>query len=64
MRTQVVVQKPQELEQWIQEQQVASTEELKQAVAMNPTDLSPHEFLTPYTSQMGIHSEMLHQLHK
>ena len=64
MRTQVVVQKPQELEQWIQEQQVASTEELKQAVAMNPTDLSPNEFLAPYTSQMGIHSEMLHQLHK
>jgi cytochrome c oxidase subunit 2 len=64
MRTQVVVQKPQELEQWIQEQLVASTEELKQAVAMNPTDLSPNEFLAPYTSQMGIHSEMLHQLHK
>ncbi len=64
MRTQVVVQKPQELEQWIQEQQVASTEELKQAVAMNPTDLSAHEFLAPYTSQIGIHSEMLHQLHK
>jgi cytochrome c oxidase subunit II len=63
MRTQVVVQKPQELEQWIQEQLVASTEELKQAVAMNPTDLSPNEFLAPYTSQMGIHSEMLHQIH-
>lgn len=64
MRTQVVVQKPQELEQWIQEQQVASKEDLKQAIAVNPTDLSPDEFLTPYTSQMGIHSEMLHQLHK
>ena len=62
MRTQVVVQKPQELEQWIQEQQVASTEELKQAVAVNPT-VSPHEFLAPYTKDMGIQPEILHQVH-
>lgn len=64
MRTQVVVQKPQDFEQWMQEQQVASTEELKQAVAVNPTELSPSEFLAPYTSEMGIHPEMVQQVHK
>ncbi|NJM69524.1 MAG: cytochrome c oxidase subunit II [Scytonema sp. RU_4_4] len=64
MRTQVVVQKPQEFEQWMQEQQVASTEVLNQAVAVNPADVSPSEFFAPYTSEMGIHPEMLHQIHK
>lgn len=64
MRTQVVVQKPQDFEQWMQEQQVASTEELKQAVAVNPDVLSPAEFLAPYTSEMGIHPEMVQQVHK
>lgn len=63
MRTQVVVQKPEEFEQWIQEQLVASAEELKQAVAVNPADLTPDEFLAPHTSRMGIHPEMLHQIH-
>lgn len=63
MRTQVVVQKLEEFEQWIQEQQVASTEGLKQAVAMNSNVLSPSEFLAPYTSEMGIQPEMLHQIH-
>ncbi|ARV61735.1 cytochrome C oxidase subunit II [Nostocales cyanobacterium HT-58-2] len=64
MRTQVVVQKPEEFEQWMQEQLVASTENLKQAVAVNPADLSADEFLSPHTSHMGIHPEMLHQIHK
>jgi cytochrome c oxidase subunit 2 len=64
MRTQVVVQKPEELEQWIQEQQVASTEGLKQAVAMNPDVVSPSEFLAHYTSEMGIQPEIFDQIHK
>nr|WP_211175844.1 cytochrome c oxidase subunit II [Brasilonema sp. UFV-L1] len=63
MRTQVFVQKPEEFDEWMQEQLVASTEELKQAVAVNPADLSPDEFLAPHTSHMGIHPEMLHQIH-
>ncbi|WP_017315814.1 cytochrome c oxidase subunit II [Mastigocladopsis repens] len=64
MRTQVVVETPQKFEQWMQEQQVASAEVLKQAVAVNPTELSPHEFLAPYTSEMGIHPEIVQQIHK
>jgi len=65
MRTQVVVETQEAFDKWIKEQQeVASTEDLKQAVAIKPDVLSPSEFLAPYMSQMGIHPEMLHQIHK
>jgi cytochrome c oxidase subunit 2 len=49
---------------WVQEQLVASSETLKQAVALNPGDLSPDEFLSPYTKDMGIEPEMIHQVHQ
>lgn len=63
MNTKVVVQTPEEFDNWIQEQQIASKETLNQAVAINPAELSADEFLAPYTSEMGISSEMLHQIH-
>ena len=63
MNTTVIVQTPQEFDKWIEEQQVASKESINQAVAMNPAELSADEFLAPYTSEMGISSEMLHQIH-
>lgn len=63
MRSQVVVQKPEEFQKWLQEQQVASNEELNKAVAVNSAELSPSEFLTPYTHNMGIQPELLHQIH-
>ncbi|HLP88368.1 MAG TPA: cytochrome c oxidase subunit II [Nostocaceae cyanobacterium] len=62
MRTQVVVESPEEFANWMQEQLVASRENLNQAVAVNPADLSPDEFLAPYTQEMGIQPEMLHHL--
>jgi len=64
MRTQVVVETQDAFDQWIKEQLVASTEDLKQAVAANPAELSPSEFLAHYTTEMGIHPEILHQIHK
>ncbi|AFY33029.1 cytochrome c oxidase subunit II [Calothrix sp. PCC 7507] len=64
MRTQVVVESEEAYNNWVQEQLVASRENLNQAVALNPADLSPHEFLAPYTKDMGIQPEMLHQMHK
>ncbi|MFN6568781.1 cytochrome C oxidase subunit II [Nostoc minutum NIES-26] len=64
MRTQVVVEKQEAFDKWMQEQLVASKETLNQAVAVNPADLSPNEFLAPYTKDMGIQPEMLHQIHK
>jgi cytochrome c oxidase subunit 2 len=60
MRTQVVVESQEAFNQWQQEQLVASEETLNKAVALN---LPPDEFLAPYTREMGIHSEMLHQVH-
>ncbi|MBR8835245.1 MAG: cytochrome c oxidase subunit II [Stigonema ocellatum SAG 48.90 = DSM 106950] len=64
MRTQVVVETQSAFDKWIEEQLVASTEDLKQAVAVNPHTLSPDEFLSPYTSEMGIQPEIVHQIHK
>ncbi len=63
MRSQVVVETQQAFDQWMQEQLVASKETLNQAVALNPADQSPDEFLAPYTKDMGIKSEMLNHIH-
>ncbi|WP_427159137.1 cytochrome c oxidase subunit II [Aliinostoc sp. HNIBRCY26] len=80
MRTQVIVEKPEAFEKWMQEQLTASNDSLKEAIAvraasplgeggsstiaLNPATASPDEFLAPYTKDMGINSEMLHQIHK
>ena len=63
MNTKVIVQTPEDFDSWVKEQQVASKEILNQAVAVNPEELSADEFLAPYTSSMGISSQMLHQIH-
>lgn len=63
MKAQVVVESQEAFDEWMQEQLVASRETLNQAVAVNPKEQSPDEFLAPYTKDMGIHPEMLHQVH-
>lgn len=63
MKTQVVVDTQEAYDTWMQEQLVASKETLNQAVAVNPANLSPDEFLAPYTKDMGIQPEMLHHMH-
>jgi cytochrome c oxidase subunit 2 len=63
MRTQVVVESPEAFNKWMQEQVVASQDTMNQAVAVNPADMSPEEFLAPYTKEMGIHPEMLQHIH-
>ncbi|MEL7241729.1 MAG: cytochrome c oxidase subunit II [Cyanobacteria bacterium J06641_2] len=63
MNTKVIVQTPEDFDNWIKEQQIASKETLNQAVAVNPAEQSPDEFLAHYTNEMGISSEMLHQIH-
>lgn len=62
MRAPIVVEKQETFDKWLQEQQVASRETLNQAVALNPADISPNEFLAPYTKEMGIKPELLHQV--
>jgi cytochrome c oxidase subunit 2 len=64
MRTQVVVESQEAYDAWMQEQLVASKETLNQAIAVNPADKSADEFLAPYTKDMGIHPEMIHQVHQ
>jgi len=64
MKTKVVVETMEAFGSWMKEQQsYASKEALNQAVAVKPADLSPEEFLAPYTKDMGIQSEMLEQIH-
>lgn len=62
MNTKVIVEPQQAFDQWMQEQQVAAKETLNQAVAAKPTNLSPAEFLAPYTSNIGINSQTLQQI--
>jgi cytochrome c oxidase subunit 2 len=62
MKTQVVVETQEAFDQWMQEQLVASKDTPNQAVAMNPLDITSDEFLSPYTKDMGINSEILHQI--
>lgn len=62
MQSQVIVESQADFDSWMQSQQVASQEDLTQAVAINPQELSADKFLAPYTHNMGIHSEMLHQI--
>ncbi|MBD2344650.1 cytochrome c oxidase subunit II [Anabaena subtropica] len=64
MRTQVVVEPEEAFNKWTQEQVAANSDTLNQAVAINPTDLTPDEYLAPYTKEMGIKPEMLHHIHK
>lgn len=64
MRTRVIVHTQEEYDSWLQENQVAQQQDLNQAVAVNPADLSASEFLAPYASEMGIKAETLAQLHK
>ncbi|MEH2192732.1 MAG: cytochrome c oxidase subunit II [Nostoc sp.] len=63
MRAPVVVESEEAFDKWLQEQLVASKETLNQAIAVNPADLSANDFLAPYTKDMGIKPEILHQVH-
>jgi cytochrome c oxidase subunit II len=62
MKTRVVVQTPEEFDTWLQSQ-VASNDNLQQAVAVNPHEMSTDEYLAPYAHEMGVNPEILAQLH-
>lgn len=63
MRGQMVVQTPAEYEAWVAENRIAQQQEKNQAVAVNPADLSPSEFLDPYAEEMGIDANIIAQVH-
>jgi cytochrome c oxidase subunit II len=63
MKGLAIVQSPEVFNSWLQEQQVASSQNLEQTVAINPDKLSDGDFLAPYTSDLRVNSETLNQLH-
>lgn len=63
MKTKVLAESQAEFESWIESQKIASAEGLEQAIATNPAEQSPAEFLAPYVNDMGIDSTVLNQLH-
>lgn len=63
MRAQVVVHNSQkEFDNWLEENLVAQKQELQEAVAVKPANLSTSEFLAPYVRDMGIQGETLKSL--
>lgn len=60
MRTRVIVHTPEEYESWLQENRIAQNS--SKTVAVNPAELSPSEYLNPYSSAMGINSATLAQI--
>jgi cytochrome c oxidase subunit II len=63
MRAQVIVHNSkEEFNNWLEENLVAQKQELQEAVAVKPADLSTSEFLAPYVRDMGIQSTALKSL--
>lgn len=63
MRAQVIVHNSkEEFNNWLEENLVAQKQELQEAVAVKPTDLSTSEFLEPYVRDMGIQGTTLKSL--
>ncbi|MBD0261669.1 MAG: cytochrome C oxidase subunit II, partial [Tolypothrix sp. Co-bin9] len=54
MRSEVIVQTKEEYDSWLTENKIAQKQELNQAVAVKPAELSTSEFLAPYAHDMGI----------
>ncbi|MEA5593338.1 cytochrome c oxidase subunit II [Rivularia sp. UHCC 0363] len=63
MRSKVIVHTPDEYQSWLQENRIAQ-QESNGTVAVNPAELSSSEYLTPYSSDIGINSAVLAQIQK
>ena len=64
MRTQVIVHTPEEFDSWLAQSQIAQKENLNQAVAVNPAELSTSEFLAPHVHNLGMSATTLAQFQK
>lgn len=62
MRTQVVVQTPEEYDQWVQ-QNTTTAQVASQPIAVNTADLNAAEYLAPYSQDLGVKAETVAQLH-
>jgi cytochrome c oxidase subunit II len=64
MKSQVIVETPADFERWLQSQLASSTVDAETAIALNPANLTPTEFLTPYADAIGITAQTLAPLHQ
>lgn len=62
MRSQVIVHTPEDYDRWLTESQVAQKQDLHQAVAVNPAELSTAEFLAPHIHNMGVSAATIESL--
>ncbi len=63
MRSQVIVQSPDEYDTWLTQNQVAQNQNPTAVVAVNPADLTDAEFLTPYAKELDVTADSLSHLH-
>ncbi|NJO27348.1 MAG: cytochrome c oxidase subunit II [Richelia sp. SL_2_1] len=63
MRSQVIVETPEEYQSWLQENRIAQQNN-DEIVAINSVELLPFEYLAAYSSDMGINSGTLAQIQK
>lgn len=63
MVSKLYVHSAEDYQAWLQSQQIASTANLQEAIAVNPAQLSDSEFLAPYSADMGIDSQTLQHIH-
>lgn len=61
MNTRLYVESEEDFQDWLQ-QQIASSDPLDRAVAVNSTERSPSEVLAPYAQQMGINAQTVEYL--
>ena len=64
MRSQVIVHTPEEYQSWLTENQIAQKQNLQQAIAVNPADLSTSEFLAPHVHDLGVSAATLESMVK
>jgi cytochrome c oxidase subunit II len=63
MKSQVIVETPAEFDRWIQTQIASGAADPETAIAQNPANMTPSEFLAPYADEIGVTSQTLEQLH-
>jgi cytochrome c oxidase subunit 2 len=63
MRSKVIAESPADFDTWVESQKVASGDRFDQAIALNPTDKSPNQILTPFVNSWGVNTHTIQQLH-
>jgi cytochrome c oxidase subunit II len=63
MKSQVIVETPAEFDSWLQTQIASGTIDSETAIAQNPANMTPTEFLAPYAQEIGVTPQALEQLH-